>query len=558
MSKLEDIVAFSDIEIRAQAQPYKGSAFDVEVSAVSLRFAENGIPKAILKVTLGESPQQSGGIVTAKAHARAKDLERRDRITVRAKIKGHQTPKKLWEKGGEFIIFAGYLSRPAYTMGTSAASLILEVDHWLSDLATTHKLSYIMAAGSAAHCTRPVLCDSFTGGKVSFDGTKVTYAPEAPKNIWQTTKNLFSFLAAKDRMEAKIIRDLDLNDVEFVQNTLALQALGLMDKGKTMALAISDDYEGLQERVREGLTSMIAARESGASFWETLLTLSKEFMFSVIPTIYTATCAPVIKTYSGQFSRGDYRFIEASEYDQIQVGGQVRALPIRGLGLYSSCVWFTLDTRGLSQQKYQSNPTLVGYWDIAKDHPGNAEVRAGQLMMMETPGWMKNAGAAFSPYTPANTPRYEAIRTMANSKAGGTPPEKEEPNVKEDRVTDKNDPKKIGNRLAQVMLSDITWRNRTGSINGRLRFDIAPGTPVVLEIVGKNVPYYRSGGDNTLHAHVYQVDIDIDAIAPRASTTLHLSHMRTDAEEQDFKSIVVTEHPLYGQAWDGTSLLDGG
>lgn len=553
MSKLEDSLAFTDIKIKAVAQTSLGAdIFEIEVSSVFLRFTENGIPKAVLKIALGESPQPGGGTVVAGAHARAKELENRTQITIKAEFKGHQTPDKAWEQDGTFDLFWGYLSRPAYTMGTSAATLVLEVDHWLSNLATTSKFSYILQANSAAHHTRAVIKQSFTGGFVSFDDTKVLYNAAAPEKLWKTIKALFEYLAEQDRLSAKLIKHLNLTDPDLVKNTLALKALSLMDKGKTLTMGIVGDSEAIRDRVRESLADIIAARDTGGSYWETLLTLGREFMFSVIPTIATATCAPVIKTINKSLLR-----VSASEYSQIAPSADVPVLPIRSVGLYSSCVWFTLDTRGMSQTKYLSDPVMIGYWDLAKDHPGDPQIMAGQMMVMNAPTWMHNAGNIFSTYTPRNTPVFRAIKTMANAKAKTEPPDKKQANDAQSEAVDENNPNRVGNRLAQAILADVSWKHRVGSIMGRLRFDIAPGSPIELETVGKNVPFYQKSGDNILHAHVYQVDINIDATTPRASTTLHLSHMRTEAEQQKFKSLVIDHHPLYGDAWDGTSLLDG-
>lgn len=548
MSKLEDSLAFTDINIKATASNIDGEVVDIEISSVSLRFTENGIPKAILKVALGETPQPGGGTILAKAHAKVKQLENRARIVVKAEFKGHQSPDKTWELDGTFDLFWGYLSRPAYTMGTSAATLVLEVDHWLSNLATTSKYSYILQANSAAHNTRAAITQSMSGGFVGFDGVKVLYAKEAPDELWETTKKMFRYLAEQDRINKRLIEDLGLTGPEFVKNTLALEALSRMDRGQTLTMKILGDLGDssvIRDLVREGLANIVAAKDTGGSYWETLLTLSHEFMFSVVPTIATATCAPVVKTVKKSLLR-----ISASEYAHVSPSVELPVLPIRAVGLYSSCTWFTLDTRGMSQTEYFSDPVMLGYWDLAKEHPKDPQVTAGQLMVMNAPSWLHASGQRLSTYVPGNTPGFRSIKTFANAKVQGKPPEERSPNDTQKELG-------IGNRLARAILSDVSWKHRVGAIIGRLRFDIAPGSPIELETVGKNVPFYKQSGDDILHAHVYQVDIEIDATVPRASTTLQLSHMRTAAEQQKFSSIVTDEHPLYGDTWGGTSLLDG-
>ena len=543
MSKLADIVAFSDIQVTARAKPYNGNPFDIEISSVSLTFTENGIPRAVLKIALGESPQPNGGVKTAKAHLYAQKLEQRDRITVTAKFKGHQVPEGEWDKGGEFELFEGYLSRPAYSMGTSAASLVLEVDHWLSDLATTDKLSYLSAASSTAHCTHPATTRSLSGALTAFDGTMNTYDSAAPDGVWQSIKRMFTLLANKDRMEVGKIVEMGINATELKTNALALGALNKMDNGLSMTMALQLDVGPVKSMFKQGLTTIVAARETGASYWETLLSLSRSYLFSVVPAIATASCVPVLKTATKV-----WRTIKASEYSQLQASGDTSSLPIRGLGLYSSSSWLTLDTSGFTKTTYDAKPKLIGYADIARESD-SVYTAGGQIVTEYAPGWTFTPGGAFARATPRNTPGSKPLRSCWNAKKGEEAPE-------EDEVDPNKGPDGLGDRLAQARLSDLLWAQRRGAINGRLRFDIAPGSPIAVEIIGKNVPYYHDGSGN-LYAHVYQVDITIDAVSQRASTTLRLSHMRTANEQKRFKSILTDTHPLYTNLWGGAGLLEG-
>lgn len=550
MSKLEDIVAFSDIQVTAYVQPQQGEAFELEITSISLRFEENQIPSAMLQIALGESPQQGGGTLVAKAHSRAQDLEQWDAVEVRIKLKGHQTPEKEWEKDGEFDIFRGYVRRPAYSMGTGTAGLMLELDHWLATLGATSKFSYMASVLSPAHFTKPVMVESFTGGQVCFDGDKVNYQSEAAQDVWGNTKKLFRYLAGKDRICAG---ELDVSGFSDITNAVALTALDQMDKGKVKVLKLAKDSPELAERVNGSIAYLATARETGNSYWETLLTMCNEYMFSVVPTVFTATCAPVLKTVKTPMLT-----ISASEYDQISVNGLNSPVPIRAVGYYQLANTFTLDDSGRTQDDYLIDKNLVGFCDLADDVPNDDTSRRGQFLLLFTPSWMTNGSGCFEGYVPDNMPR-RPVNCGANCRAGGEEPKDKSPNKKEKEVTEPNSPDRIGKALARTKLSDVVWGSRQGTVRGRLRFDIAPGSPIAVEIIGKNVPFYRSNGDNSkkLHAHVYRVEIDIDATQPSASTTLHLSHMRTEAENNRFGSIVRDQHPLYTDVWDGTSLLDG-
>lgn len=556
MSKLENTVAFSEITLTAHVEPVEGSPFDLEITSASFSFVENGIPRATLKLALGESPTADGGIKRAMAHKRAAQLEQRDKIAVIAKFKGHQSIDKKWEHNGEFTVFRGMLNRPAYSMGVGTAGLVLEVDHWLANLASTSALSYLAAPESAAHFTHPVTRESFTSGQqVGYDGAAMLYNVEAPDNLWGSIKDLFTYLAKQDRIDARdsiTIHGSSGLGTDDIKNTIAMFALELMDKGKTMNMAFKNADEGIRDRIRGSLADLLVTRTQGSSMWEVLLSLAKDFMFSVIPTIYSATCAPVLKTAAKSMLT-----IGADEYMELHSEGVVRALPIRSVALYQVAGVDTLDAGAISDKETACYNAMVGYYDLSLDKPEDLTIRQGQILQLYTPSWMSDVLTGFSKLTAENNPVFGPINALGNVRTGAAAPTNKSPNEVATEVFDKNNPERIGNRLAQSILGDVRWANRVGSIQGRLRFDIAPGSPVSIEIIGKNVPFYRTGGDNLLHAHVYQVDIDIDASRPSASTTLHLSHMRTDAEQKRFSDLVMKEHPLYTNLWDGTGLLDG-
>lgn len=560
MSKVENTIAFSDISVYAEATPKSGSPFELEVSAFTMSFPENGIPRARLQLALGEAPQPGGGVRRAKAHLRAKDLERRAPITVYARFKGNQairrrngsTVREGWEQDGEFTLFIGYLSKPAYSMGVGAASLTLEVDHWLVDLAATCKLSYLVSPVSAANFTRPAVITSFSGGRAAYDGDTTLEEFEGYTDIWGTLQRIFRFATERDRIDAK---EIEFGNTLAVKNEIAQRALDRMDRGKkTSIMGLNNSAaELMRNNVNRTLSAMALHKETGLTFWETLISIGRDFMFSVIPTIYTATCAPVLKA-SGQL----LTTVRPSEYNQLSLGDNVQSLPIRTLGLYQISNWFTLLATSPTDPAYKIEKSLIGHWDFGRGAGADIDTREGQTMLLQTPPWMSYS-STFPAVKAKSMPRNGMARSMSNTKRAGQQADGPSPAEQAKQAYETSDPGSTGNQLARAKLNDVLWQDRRGTIQGRLRFDIAPGSPIKVEVVGKNAPYYSE--DNDLYAHVYQVDVTIDATQPFAGTTLYLSHLRTEAEQTNFgdpeNGIVMDRHPLYNAVWDGTSLLDG-
>ena len=114
--------------------------------------------------------------------------------------------------------------------------------------------------------------------------------------------------------------------------------------------------------------------------------------------------------------------------------------------------------------------------------------------------------------------------------------------------------KNLLDRYAESVYVHEALKSRQGSLTGKLRFDIAPGSIVRIEVAGDAfVPKDRLG--EALFANIIRVTISIDANAQKAFTSFNLSHVRTEDENTE-AGMAVDRHPLYDAVWTGTSLSD--
>jgi hypothetical protein len=174
----------------------------------------------------------------------------------------------------------------------------------------------------------------------------------------------------------------------------------------------------------------------------------------------------------------------------------------------------------------------------------------GQIYTAEPPSWLGVWSEAV--HTSKNVPGYGPMPSLYNP-VQGTKPDA----VSTDEAKKIVDTTKVGQDFAHCIFLDMVLRNRMGSLLTRLRFDIAPGTPVKIELVGKNTPFGKTNTQKYIFAHVYKVEVVLDAENKQAYTSLQLTHIRTEAEQKNIVGMTVTTHPIYEQLWDGTSLLDG-
>lgn len=97
-------------------------------------------------------------------------------------------------------------------------------------------------------------------------------------------------------------------------------------------------------------------------------------------------------------------------------------------------------------------------------------------------------------------------------------------------------------------------QGRTCRVNGKLRFDISPGS--MVEILAKPEQVRGLSTDSPhLQGQVTRVTIAIDVRRKTASTSFQVSNVRTKTENDD-ESFTLERHPLYEHSFTGATLLD--
>jgi len=112
----------------------------------------------------------------------------------------------------------------------------------------------------------------------------------------------------------------------------------------------------------------------------------------------------------------------------------------------------------------------------------------------------------------------------------------------ETTVVDWND---VSNKYAQMIYAANALQGREGTLTGKLRFDIAPGSTVVIRADAAT----KSAGIDDLATDIYgfvnRVTVTINAQDASATTSFNLANLRT-AEENDLSRFSMDSHPFYG------------
>jgi hypothetical protein len=107
---------------------------------------------------------------------------------------------------------------------------------------------------------------------------------------------------------------------------------------------------------------------------------------------------------------------------------------------------------------------------------------------------------------------------------------------------------KVMYRYAQSVYASNALRGRDGTITGKLRFDIAPGTTIMIKNQGELI----SGGvdklSQSLCGFVNSVTVMINAEQSSAVTTLGVTNLRS-VRENDNDRFSLERHPFFGGAY---------
>lgn len=541
--------AYTDIKaVWAVVQTSSGEV-ELELSAFDTTYTINSIPSARLKIAVGSTTTGDGQSSIAEAHAKAAKLERRNRVVVYGLFSGESYKAesglelRSWP-GEKIVLFDGYINRPSYQRSTGAASLLFYADHWLSDLAITTKLSYTLHPRSAGDLLLPITGPSGTGmlktHKIELKNDEVF------TDLWAGgIKKVFRRLMELDLINYEkfsLFNALEQN------NEIAGAALDRMDDASrinVVPLHLENGFRDMKESqalFKSGLALSILSIHNGVSVWETLLKLAADYRYAIIPVPETATVAPLTA-----LPKTVLVTIGADEYENISDSGtpEVRGLPIRGVALFSSSAMLTFNA-----SKEATPEGLVGLFDVADGAADGSEVSQGQLLARRAPLWCHpHCMPKLDKSVHVNLPafgKYPPSRTNTDGQA-------EVSTVPRERIR-RSFLEKAQLLARSIFISEV-FLNRRCTISGRLRLDIAPGTPVQLELLGKNVPYYQA--DSPLWGLVQSVTVSIDAERGRAGTSFLITHLHTQAE-RELPNLVVDKHPMYTQVWTGTELVRNG
>ena len=535
------------IKLRVWAE-IEGLRGPVEVSQYSASFELNTIPQATLQLAVGRHVRTG---VIAQAHQIRNLLPRtKVRVYLQVRLLGRKDLPDDWGLAAKqpVLIFEGFLLGTGWRRSRQQAAFLLHVQHWLGDL------HYASALSGATHPANPL---AFTQAALHIPmnvGPGATGGSGKAARHWipytRLGRNGLQFEEVSGpvgELWLKVLRPwmeevsntdiIDPNIYRGATNPEALAALARLTQNAPglslgMDLGTTGDAATIVGDIQTYLQETIGASDLNTTLWGKLVgEWAPTFMFSVSPRVKDALLFPQVGALRTISNR-----LLASEIERCEIHGQIPQL-LRCVGLAHTVSDRTGFAGLLSAQDGQ---TLAAVW------PDNIQSTSapGLVLIRELPPWLRHP-LSFPSRTETNAPVASAYAPVGVIPAPAPPAS---------LATRRRTLRDIALKYAQQLFIAEQLKGRVGEVSGKLRFDIAPGSHVLVEGgQERSIPDDLLGAPS--YGQVVRVSYTIDAEASRAETSFMLAWLRNERENDDPR--FTTDVPaLYKQGWPGGPLID--
>lgn len=553
-------VTFPDVpNILGRTQP---SVVEFHASQFAASFALNTIPTASATIAVGTT--QDGTPSNIHEHASKMREHLKVKVYLQTKAKAG-TAVNITSNATKILIFRGVTTGSTWQRSTGGAGFVLQMTHWLIALQYGSVLSASLQPGGMANLAWAAnAVSTLLGG----DGAPVGSAwvptlklpPAWAQDLW--TEGLHKLLQKYGSVDPldKAFSDAGTGGRADVIEAINNLVIGRTLAGTPAALTIQGNVTAeMQNGIETSLRTYGMQPWTETTLWG-LITgdWAPNYLFAVSPQVEKAIIAPFVGPIRRQNleAKPYWAKVPADSYVSLnRFSPMLRQL--RAVGLYHS-----------GQDRYATNlnvQILFSKEGIFSQFPPSKVVkdRAGQVLFKLPPMWM---AAAMVGEQLAEGPTAQSGGPIGGN-PGGSRPSGNAINLSGGAV---NEPRVVASRNALIdtatayakqLFAIEVLRGRTAEIVGKLRFDICPGSQVLVETnSSKSLSRRRDDLAVDFFGTVVQVSYTIDAENKQAGTILTLDNLRTtdenDYPESDPRMCAVDGSPLYAHTWHGAKLVD--
>jgi hypothetical protein len=521
-----------------------------KAASITMSFGLNGVPQAALALASGRDARTQE---KAKIHDNADDLVQMIPAEVKLQIAGEFDASGREWPGGQVTIFEGYFMGWSMRKMMGKIQIVAELIHWLIDLSMSSSLSSLTHPSNPATLTRPAVTENGTGA-----GGKPVFIPQVVSkqailkhlnsDLWGGMKEFMCGLTDFSGIRFQPFIGCTGTDIE--KNDRGKKALarvegpggscpGNLDHDLSKALALR--LRGLGE-VRTSIY-LTLAQETISSFvnntlWDVIIgQYFPMFGMDMVPLVDRALAIASLPVWRGEGGDDGYwRTIGSNEYIISNQKSNIPK-PIRAVGIYTD----TKSKYGAGTHKYPFVPSIGGCWGSDSKADGD-----GTLLLMQPPPWLKHITIAALDILSTTGLGKRKATTSETSGGSGT----QSTGTSLDKIA-RTTSQLLGD-FAKTQFANNALRGRLLEITGKLRFDIAPGSHVV---VSGSSELFMAGVDvlaADMIGYVQTVTVTLDAESKNAYTSFRLSHPRSKAENKAERSSLEA-HPLFS----GEAMIKG-
>jgi hypothetical protein len=521
-------------------------------------FEMNGIPEATLSVAVGRrvDTQQVATIHRAIADLR---IQMPAQVYLRAVVTDRDRASSglagFDDPNGK-LIFEGFAVGTGWQRSTDSANFTIHLVHWLIGL------HYASAISASAHPSNPAdwkypaaFAASGLGTAEASAGAKQLGRPSwipqinvddvtidaLKEDLWGNVIHPWMLnIASADPVETRLNQNAPINPTTQTAQ-MAINAIERLAPN-TAGVPLKVNLDGIDDTfVSEGLRQALQ-NESGSSWLNTTLwgklvgEWSPSYWFAVVPRVSDGLIVP----FTGGLQGDPWAKILDVDYNHCTANAQLhQVLRCVGIGYpMPSATGLTLGG------PITDHTGMCGFFQPTG-------VTEGLILIKEPPQWLMNPDIV-NRFCEAATGNIGAAAIGTGLDEDGTGKSKRKTRDLKAARLQQN---KIMDRFAQQWYVIEMLKGRLGEISGKLRFDIAPGSNIMLEAgIAKNLTQAEDALTTDIFATVNRVSMAINAEKSQAGTAFSIAHTRTPAENSS-PATSVAGPPLYTKAWRGAKLV---
>lgn len=544
----------------------------LDISALALDHGVNEIPQCSLAVALGRRMDDVS--LLSPMHFIIDSVKAQ--IPAKVYVQAEHTAGTAFEDwpAEPFLVFDGLTMHSGFQKVFGQAAFTLLLSHWLVKLSFSSTLSRVSSPTNPMDISfDAAMRDPISaGGKKLADSaltmiqTTLGTAGVVRSDLWGfrdpggeaggilefmaalAGKNYFNDKAIIAQLGQQCDPNNQLNRARNKRPDINNGALDALDRfepratsggyvdGVPLALKPSFDATSVAQRMAAQIAHETPASLAKFTFWDKLVgQYAPNFLFAVIPLVTKALVVPAVAGLRQDGGAKSYKIVYAREFDFFQMAGSVPR-PVRGVGL--------LLERGvaaggiLSAGGRQPVRNSGALYDTCSD---------GVTIFKEAPPWLANI-------TMANFETAEAVlkNAIPNNMADVIVPAFQRP------IQQETQNRLLWQAFAQTLYVNEVLRYRQARLSGKVRFDIAPGSSIAIEVPADRfvAEAVNPGGDpDFLYGQVTRVTTMLNSENCKGSTAYQLNYLRNETEDT-LDKYSVADHPVWKTPWYGAPLVD--